>query len=126
VVVADETNRILLVRRSAPPQVGKWCLPGGFIELGETPEEAALRELKEETALTGRIDTLLGVATSQSQAHASVLLVSYLIKWWTGHPIAGDDASDVAFFTPEDMPEVAFTTHRHFIRIFYENHMEKG
>jgi 8-oxo-dGTP diphosphatase len=126
VVVADEDSRVLLVKRSAPPQVGKWCLPGGFIELGETPEEAALRELREETALTGRIEALLGVATSQSRTYASVLLVSFLVKRYTGRPVAGDDASDLAFFALTEMPEVAFSTHRHFIRTFYEAHAGKS
>ena len=59
-VVVDGDRQILLVKRSIEPKSGQWCLPGGFMELGEKPEQAALRELKEETGLSGRIEKLLG------------------------------------------------------------------
>ncbi|MCD6271794.1 MAG: NUDIX hydrolase, partial [Deltaproteobacteria bacterium] len=49
VVLVDDNERLLLVKRSVEPKIGHWCLPGGFIEIGESPEKAALRELKEET-----------------------------------------------------------------------------
>ncbi|MDX9786586.1 MAG: NUDIX hydrolase [Desulfobacterales bacterium] len=121
-VVVDNQNRILLVERSVAPQAGKWCLPGGFMELGETSEGAALRELKEETSLTGRIDTLLGVTTSRGEHHPMVLLIGYLVTNYTGDPVAGDDASDVGFFPISNLPEIAFSTHRHFIRIYCAAH----
>ncbi|MGB9561477.1 MAG: NUDIX domain-containing protein, partial [bacterium] len=51
VVVFDDCKRVLLVRRGVEPGKGKWSLPGGFIELDETPYETARRELFEETML---------------------------------------------------------------------------
>ena len=60
-VVIDNKERVLLVKRNVAPKQGFWCLPGGFMELNETPEKAALRELEEETALAGKIGMLLGV-----------------------------------------------------------------
>ncbi len=114
-VVVDENNRILLVKRSVEPKKGMWCLPGGFMELGETPEQAALRELKEETGLSGNINKLLGVMINSSSIYDTVLMVGYLVKYFEGTPIAGDDASDLKFFSYDKLPAIAFKTHRHFI-----------
>lgn len=118
-VVIDDKNRILLVKRSVEPKKGSWCLPGGFIELGETAEDGALRELKEETGLSGKIEMLLGVAADKSDRYNTVLMVSYLVKEYSGALVAGDDASDAAYFSFSELPEIAFTSHIKFIRIYY-------
>lgn len=115
-VVTDDQDRILLVQRSVDPKKGQWCLPGGFIELGEPPEIAALRELFEETGLSGRIHKLLGVTTNPSQLYDSVLLVGYWVTEFSGNLIAGDDAADVGYFLPDRLPDIAFESHLKFIR----------
>jgi ADP-ribose pyrophosphatase YjhB (NUDIX family) len=119
VVLVDNRQRILLVRRNVPPKKGQWCLPGGFIECGETTEQAALRELQEETGLAGRINTLIGVTTSPGTFYKSILLVGYLVTSFSGSIEAGDDASAVAFFGRDHLPEIAFESHRAFIRLAY-------
>lgn len=118
-VVVDSQERVLLVKRSVEPKKGFWCLPGGFMELGETPEQAALRELEEETGLKGRIERLLGVYANPSTQYHTVLMVGYLVKRFFGTPFAGDDAEDVACFHFRDLPEIAFDSHMNFIRIYY-------
>lgn len=115
-IVTDAQDRILLVQRSVEPQKGLWCLPGGFIELGESPESAALRELYEETGLTGQIHKLLGVTTNPSRLYNSVLLVGYWVTAYSGDLVAGDDASDAAYFFTDNLPEIAFESHLKFIR----------
>lgn len=117
-VVVDDQKRILLVKRSVPPKVGLWCLPGGFIEIGETPEIAALRELKEETSLDGRIDSLLGITISETNYNTNVLIIGYLVRNYMGDAIAGDDASAAAYFNIDALPEIAFASHLRFIRIY--------
>ena len=88
------------------------------MELGETPEQAALRELKEETNLIGHISMLLGVTSNHSEQYNTVLMIGYLIENYTGIPRAGDDASDINCFDFSDLPEVAFDSHKKFIRIY--------
>lgn len=118
-VVVDSQDRIVLVKRSVEPKAGYWCLPGGFIELGESPDDSALRELHEETGLSGNIDQLLGVTSSPSQQYHSVLMVGYLVTSYTGNAVAGDDASAVGFFRQAELPEIAFESHRGFIDQYY-------
>jgi 8-oxo-dGTP diphosphatase len=60
-VVFDPMDRLLLIRRKNPPFQGRYALPGGFIEYGETTESAAARELSEETALVATKLSLIGV-----------------------------------------------------------------
>lgn len=121
VIVTDEAGRLLLVKRSVEPKKGLWCLPGGFMELGETPEQAALRELKEETGLTGKIDRIIGAESSSNAIYDTVALICYTIAQYSGNPAAGDDASDLGFFMPDNLPEIAFDSHRNFISIFFNN-----
>ena len=123
-VVVDNQERVFLVKRSVAPKKGFWCLPGGFMELGETPEKAALRELKEETGLSGQIDMLLGVSANPSAQYHTVLMVGYLVKNYTGTLIPGDDADDAAYFNYDELPEIAFESHASFIRMYYAAYSE--
>lgn len=118
-VTVDANSRLLLVRRSVEPKKGFWCLPGGFMELGETPEAAALRELREETGLDGKIDRLLGVAATNSAQYDTVLMVGFLVKSFSGTLTAGDDAEAVQWFGTADLPEIAFDSHRQFISQYF-------
>jgi len=92
-------------------------------ELGESPETGALRELREETGLHGEIDTLLGVTTSSNRFYNTVLLIGYLVRQFTGEPFPGEDASEIEFFPLENMPEIAFESHSHFLRVYQDNHI---
>ncbi len=119
IVVPDNEGNVLLVKRSEEPKKGYWCLPGGFMELGEKPDQSALRELEEETGLSGRIDMLLGITSNVSPVYFTVLMMGYLVKDYTGTLKAGDDAADAAWFHPEELPEIAFESHLKFIRTYY-------
>ncbi len=118
-IVTDSNQQLLLVKRSVEPKKGLWCLPGGFIELGEMPDKAALRELNEETGLTGKIDTLIGITSTHSDMYNTILMVCYLVNNYNGKLIAGDDALDAIFFDVDKLPEIAFDSHEKFIRIYY-------
>jgi len=118
-VVIDSRDRVALVKRNVAPRKGHWCLPGGFMELGEGPEEAALRELLEETGLTGHIERLLGVMSTPNAQYHTVLMIAYLVREFSGVLLPGDDASEAAWFAQQDLPEIAFTSHSHFIATYY-------
>lgn len=117
-VTIDAEERVLLVKRSVDPKKGFWCLPGGFMELDETPEGAGLRELREETGLTGQIDMLLGVMTHPSRNYHTILMTGFLVRSFTGESVAGDDADAVGWFHLDHLPEIAFESHRQFIKLY--------
>ncbi len=118
-VVINDHRRILLVRRSVEPKIGQWCLPGGFLELGETPETGALRELAEETGINGTVETMLGVRTTPSMQYHSVLMIGFSVRDYHGSAIAGDDADDVGWFSHDRLPTIAFDSHRYFIDLYF-------
>lgn len=105
VVVRD--GRVLLVRRGKPPLLGRWTIPGGTVELGETLEQALLRELQEETALRVAPVELLTVVDrierDQQGVRFHFVIVDYLCRWLAGEAAAGSDALEVAWAAPEDL-----------------------
>lgn len=102
---------VLLVLRGIEPRKGWWCLPGGFIEWGESPEDAAKRELAEETGITAESLSLVGVYGSVTGKQRHVLLIAYEADRWRGEPVAGDDASAVSWFPLGAVPPLAFESH---------------
>ena len=122
IVTIDETERVLLVKRNVEPKKGFWCLPGGFVELGENPDGGALRELKEETGLEGKIEMLIGVTSSPNSQYDTVLMIGYLVKSYSGLLCTGYDASEAEWFNYKELPEIAFNSHLMFIRIYYASY----
>lgn len=86
------------------------------MEIDESPEEAALRELKEETGLEGKIRHLIGVYSQPSPSYIAVLTVGYRIDCPSGSlPQAGDDAIKAEFRIIEDITEIPFISHRRML-----------
>ncbi|MFC1511871.1 NUDIX domain-containing protein [Candidatus Latescibacterota bacterium] len=109
--VVFDGGRVLLTRRAVRPKKGWWCLPGGFIEWGESPVDAARRELKEETSITAEELSLVGVYDSITGKRRHVLIVAYEVTVWHGEPSPGDDTDKVTWFDTARVPELAFDTH---------------
>lgn len=114
-IITNSDKEILLVKRKKEPHVNSWCLPGGFIEFGEDPREATLRELEEETNLIGKIIELYDVLPDISPLYGPVLLVSYVVEIVNGKMAPGDDASDVKYFGKDEIPTVIFKSHKRII-----------
>lgn len=110
--IAIMNNRIVMIQRGRPPSKGKWAFPSGFIEIGETPEEAALREMEEESGVTGRILDLIGVYYEDSEVWGDLLVIMYLVEVTGGELRAGDDADDVRLSTRTEVPNFKFTSFR--------------
>ena len=121
-LVIDPGGRILLVRRSREPGLGEWALPGGFVENGESPAAAARRELEEETGIRGDGAELIEVIYQESEFYRTALLIiGYRFAVFEGEPSAGDDADEVGFFAPAELPPLAFESHRRLIDLAIGN-----
>jgi 8-oxo-dGTP diphosphatase len=111
VLRVDHQPEVLLIRRNHGPFEGEWALPGGFMEMDETLEEAARRELEEETGIKAgellRFDTY--DAVERDPRGRSITQVFVLIwKEGMGNPVAGSDAGEVAWFDLMQPPAFAF------------------
>jgi len=113
VIVERGEGRILLVRRSNPP-LG-WALPGGFIDYGEPAEDAARREVTEETGVSVLLTDLLGVYSAPERDPRHHTLTVVYIGRSRDPLVAGDDAAEVAEFAVDALPTMAFD-HARIIR----------
>ena len=103
-------GKILLVRRTMHPEIGKWSIPAGFLDAGENPEETAVREAFEETNLEVAIESLLGVFHNPPAQGGASIFIMYQARLLGGTLQAGDDADAAAFFAPDNLPEIAFAS----------------
>jgi thiamine-phosphate diphosphorylase len=114
-VAFNESGDLLLVRRGQEPGKGKWCLPGGFQETCETPEQCMVREFKEETGLDGQVQGLIALEMGHNPQAGEVLVVGYHVRVGGGTLQPGDDAAAAGYFPLEKMPELAFRSHARII-----------
>ncbi len=96
---------VLIERRHEP--LG-WALPGGFVDIGETVEHAALREAREETGLDVRLEELLGCYSKPDRDPRGHTVSIIFVGVASGDPVAGDDAREVGVFDPATPPPLAF------------------
>jgi mutator protein MutT len=112
-VILVESGSVLLVRRRFDPRAGTWCLPAGFMEAGETPEQSALRELQEETGVIAQLTGLFGVYAGFDDPRVRAVLILYSGLATGGEERAGDDAAELAWFPLDSLPiDLAFASHR--------------
>jgi ADP-ribose pyrophosphatase YjhB (NUDIX family) len=106
VIPLDTDGRVILIRRGFDPGRGRWTFPGGFVDLGESVEEAAHRETEEEIQVAITLGSLVGV---YSRPQDRVILIVYRAQT-TGSPRPTDEAPEVRAFAPAEIPwdELAF------------------
>ncbi len=107
----DYQQFVLLIERKHPPFEGTWALPGGFLDMNETLEEAALRELQEETGIIGvelkQFQTFSKVDRDPRHRTITTVFIGYANEK-TAIPKAGDDAAKAEWFDLDSLPPMAF------------------
>ncbi len=108
-IVFDEKDRLLLIRRKNDPFKGHYALPGGFVDVGETVEAAAARELKEETAVEAGALRLVNIYSDPKRdPREHTASAAYLVETFSGTPEAGDDAAAAEFVAGWQRERLAF------------------
>lgn len=111
----DRDGSYLALRRGDEPYKGKWNMPGGFVEVGESGPEAIAREVAEETALEIEAEELIGIFSSQygSGSDAKPIFdVAYRCRRLGGELAVSDESQEAAWFPLADFPEPAFEGER--------------
>ena len=116
--VVFREEAVLLVRRGKPPRIGQWSLPGGAQHVGEKAEEAARRELREETsievsqlALAYVFDAINEDEDGRARYHYTI--IDFAALWLEGEARAGDDVSEVAWALPHELVAYDLTEAAH-------------
>lgn len=108
-IVRDAAGRILLVQRSAPPETGRWTLPGGRVEPGEGLAQAAAREVLEETRLQVRITAEAGTVQRATPDGGVYEIHCFTTEYRGGEPVAGSDAAGVRWATVDELGTLELT-----------------
>ena len=116
-VVVEKDGGIVLGKRGHEPQIGRWSFPSGYVDAGEVLEEAAIREVQEETGLDIRIDRLIG---AYSKPGDRIIFIAYAGTAVGGELVAGEECIDVAIFPPGALPDLAFPHDEAIIRAWSE------
>ena len=105
-VPRDAEGRLWLLRRALHAGAGRWTFPGGFVELGESVEEAAHRETREEMGIEVELGPLVGVYSRSEERIVLVVFEATAL----GTPVPSEEASEVRAFAPDELPwdELAF------------------
>jgi 8-oxo-dGTP diphosphatase len=109
-IVRDGAGRLLLIKRGHDPEAGRWSLPGGRIEPGETDAQALVREMREETGLTVVPGPLLGAVERPGPGGSILDIRDYAATVTGGTLAAGDDAADARWVTTTDVPRLPLTS----------------
>jgi 8-oxo-dGTP diphosphatase len=100
---------IVLIERAFPPY--GWAIPGGFVDVGERVETAAIREAKEEISLDVRLTALLGLYSDPSRDNRGHTVTACYVAEASGKPIAADDAKNCQVFSMDALPELLAFDH---------------
>ncbi|MGB8347553.1 MAG: NUDIX hydrolase [Ktedonobacteraceae bacterium] len=111
VIVIEDEDKILLGKRNIDPGMGRWSFVSGYVERGEKLEEAAIREVKEETNLEVQLERLIGIYSERDNPHIVIAFAASITNNNTNEIVAQpDEVSELAFFALDKIPTLAFPT----------------
>lgn len=115
---------VVLLKRAVEPAMGKWVFPGGYVDRGETVEQAALRETREESQLEVVIGSLLNV---YSYPRSPNIIIVYTAQIVAGDLAAGDESVEAATFLPNRIPwhDLAFDSTRDALKDYTKKYMNE-
>jgi ADP-ribose pyrophosphatase YjhB (NUDIX family) len=124
VIIQMENDSIVLIQRKNPPY--GWALPGGFVDYGESVEDAAVREAQEETSLKIELLYQFGTysAPDRDPRHHTITVV--FVARANGIPKAADDAKDIGVFGPDSVPEILAFDHGKILKDYFEKCCQKS
>jgi 8-oxo-dGTP diphosphatase len=109
VVLVQYNETYLLAKRKMEPALGQWSFISGYVDRGEQVEEAAVREVKEETNLDVQLEQLIGIFSERDNPNVVIAYRASIVNNDISQMVAQpDEVSELAFFTCKDMPELAF------------------
>ena len=115
--IIEINNGIILIKRKNPP--AGWAIPGGFVDYGETLEEAAVREMKEETSLDINLGRQFHTYSNPGRDPRHHTVSTIFVATATGTPKAADDAIDIGTFTKDNLPEDIAFDHRQILEDYF-------
>lgn len=112
--IVVRNGHVLLARRGKPPSQGKWSVPGGAVDVGESLEDAARREIREECGieveLTDTVEVIQRVTRDETQrVRFHYVIVDYVARWAGGEPRPSAEASEVRWVRPEEFDGLDMT-----------------
>ncbi len=117
-VIELEDGSIVLILRKNPP-LG-WALPGGFVDYGETVEQAAVREAAEETGLSVKLGKIVGVYSDPHRDPRQHTISVVFAAKAKGTPVGGDDAGEARAFRPDRLPVQLAFDHRRILDDYFQ------
>jgi len=120
----DARPGIVLIRRKNPPY--GWALPGGFVDYGESLEEAALREAKEETSLEVELKGQLHTYSDPARDPRQHTISTVFMAESEGEPKAQDDAAEIGVFTQEEIDFPLAFDHQEILADYFERKKKKN
>ena len=121
--VIVKKDKILLVKRNREPFKGSWMFPAGFVDFGEHPKEALVREIKEETGLRVMKSEFIDIFQAQDDYRNPGHFVFFYKVKVTGSKITTDkeENQDIAWFSIKNPPEISWKSHRYVMKLLKKN-----
>jgi ADP-ribose pyrophosphatase YjhB (NUDIX family) len=115
--IIEISGGVILIRRKNPPP--GWAIPGGFVDYGESLEDAVVREMKEETSLDVKLIRQFHTYSDPDRDPRHHTVSTIFITTASGTPRAEDDAADIGIFTRNNLPEDIAFDHRQILEDYY-------